>query len=259
MALTTNSFFNAVVALGGSEQDKPVRYVAAGFLYGHSIEKDYIGKQLYWVFLVTNRHVIENVRNLVIRFNGMDEVSVNPHPLPMGDSVQAHHCMTHPDSNINVAVLMIDAIDIVKTNTSDFNLDYLLADVHVTSKQEPHASRFREGNEIFVLGFPLGMVGNARNYVIVRQGIVARIQDWYENVSQSFLIDSSISTGNSGGLVIANPDFASFGRGTPIAYPKLIGMVSGYYPYENITSSSQTGRRVLVSQENSDLAVVVTH
>ena len=115
--------------------------------------------------------------------------------------------------------------------------------------------KFSEGDEIFVMGFPLGLAGDERNYVIVRQGMVARIRDWYEGYSKEFLIDSSIFPGNSGGPVIAKPTMFSYGQTMP--RPKLIGMVAAYLPYEDVAWSRQTGRPKMISEENSGLATVV--
>ena len=112
-----------------------------------------------------------------------------------------------------------------------------------------------EGDEVYTLGFPLGLAGDERNDVIVRQGVVARIGDWYDGRSDSFLIDASVYPGNSGGPVIAKPTLFSYIETRP--YPKLIGMVSGYVPYQDFARSDQTGELVSVSTENSGLARVV--
>ena len=116
-------------------------------------------------------------------------------------------------------------------------------------------SEFREGNEVFVLGFPLGLAGKSRNYAIVRQGIVARIHDWYDEEAKAFLIDSSVFPGNSGGPVLAKPTMHTYGKA--ISTAKLIGMVSGYVPYKDIARSDQTGLPMLAAQENSGPGIVV--
>ena len=114
---------------------------------------------------------------------------------------------------------------------------------------------FREGDEVYTLGFPLGLAGHDRNYPIARQGIVARIQDWYDGQSDSFLIDASIFPGNSGGPVIAKPTMYSYSQTR--TQPKLIGVVSGYLTHADVALRDQTGRPILASKENSGLATVV--
>jgi hypothetical protein len=39
---------------------------------------------------------------------------------------------------------------------------------------------------VFVLGFPMGLAGTQRNYVVVRQGAIARIGEMLDNASKSF-------------------------------------------------------------------------
>ena len=94
-----------------------------------------------------------------------------------------------------------------------------------------------------------------RNYVIVRQGVAARIRDWYDGQADTFLIDASVYPGNSGGPVIAKPTMFSYVETR--SHPKLIGMVSGYVPFQDVARSDQTGELVSVSTENSGLAEVV--
>ena len=112
-----------------------------------------------------------------------------------------------------------------------------------------------KATRVFVLGFPLALVGDRSNYVIARQGIIARIQDWYDQAANSFLIDASIFPGNSGGPVLAKP--ALYTYGTAFTSAMLIGVVSGYVPYNDIARSDQTGHPILSYAENSGLAVVV--
>ena len=101
----------------------------------------------------------------------------------------------------------------------------------------------------------MAMVGGDKNYVIVRQGIIARIQDWYDDAAKSYLIDSSVFPGNSGGPVLAKPTLHTYG--TAISRAKLIGMVSGYVSFQDVTRSDQTGLPMLALEENSGLANVV--
>ena len=255
MALLQEYFFNTVVALGVPLEDNSVRYTATGFLYGYPAGRNEKGKQTYWVFLVTNRHVIENATDIVVRFNAQSGANSKTYRLPMSNSEQAVHWATHPDSDIDIAVLLIDTF-LPEMEKSDIKLSFVCEDVHITTLDIMRNSEFAEGNEVFVLGFPLGMAGITQNYVILRQGTVARIRDWYNNDAKSFLIDSFIFPGNSGGPVFAKPVFAQYGT-KPSLNSSLIGMVSGYLPYTDTAYSHQTGRPKIVFEENSGLAEVV--
>ena len=252
MSLIPRFFLDSVVALGVPEPAGSVKFTATGFLYGHPVGKSEKGREQYWVFLVTNRHVITGKRKLWIRFNAPSGASPQSFPLPTADSTGETHWTFHPDSSVDVAVLVIDAISGPLT---EVRLSFIREDAHAASLEKLRQGKFSEGNEIFVLGYPLGLAGDEQNYVIVRHGIIARIRDYYENAAKFFLIDSSVFPGNSGGPVLAKPTLYTYGE--TISRAKMIGMVSGYLPFEDIAWSHQTGRPKLISEENSGLATVV--
>ena len=240
MSLIHPSFLKYVVALGipHSGKEDSIQFVATGFLYGHFASRDENGKSGYYPYLVTNRHVINGSKDLMVRLNG-DKSSALWRP---------DFWSTHPDPNVDVAV-------------APFHLElegfqsWFCSNRHVWFREELKQVGFMEGDEVYTLGFPLGIAGDERNYVIVRQGVVARIGDWYDGRSARFLIDALVYPGNSGGPVIAKPTMFSYRKTRP--YPKLIGMVSAYVPYQDFARSDQTGKVVSVSTENSGLAEVV--
>ncbi|MDE0043175.1 MAG: serine protease [Candidatus Poribacteria bacterium] len=251
MSLIPDFFLDTVVALGVPDPNGSVEFTATGFLYGYPVGKNEKGVQQYWIFLVTNRHVIANKTEFMVRFNGPMDASPKTYTLPVGNSPGAIHWTLHPDPNVDVAVLLIDAIgELLK----DVKLSFIYGN-YVASLEKLRQGKFSEGNEVFVLGYPMGLAGEEQNYVIVRHGIVARIQDWYDSSSKSFLIDSSVFPGNSGGPVFAKPTLHTYGEA--IIHAKLIGMVSSYLPYQEIAVSEQTGLRRMIFEENSGLATVV--
>ena len=160
-----------------------------------------------------------------------------------------------PDSDFDIAVLPILAVSIPNPSGISIGQYMFHDDTNTLLRDRLTDMEFREGNEVFVLGFPLAMIGGDKNYVIARQGIIARIQDWYDYAAKYFLIDASIFPGNSGGPVLAKPTLHTYGTTIPSAM--LIGVVSGYLPYHDIARSDQTGRPILSYSENSGLAVVV--
>lgn len=251
MSLIPHFFLDTVVALGVPDQNGSVKFTATGFLCGHPMGEKNKRNQGYWVFLVTNRHVIANKTEFMVRLNGPMNASPKTYTLPVGNSPGAMHWTLHPDPDVDVAVLLIDAIGEPLKNVKS---SFIFGD-YVASLEKLRQGKFSEGNEVFVLGYPLGLAGNEQNYVIVRHGIVARIQDWYDSSSKFFLIDSSVFPGNSGGPVFAKPTLHTYGEA--ITHAKLIGMVSSYLTYQEIAVSEQTGRRRMLFEENSGLATVV--
>ena len=257
MALIPPSFLDSVVALGTEAPDGTIKYHATGFLYGHPAEVAIAGEQKqYHVFLVTNRHVFQRAAQrsdtLHARFNRLREAGTNVYPILLENDSWT----VHPDPKADVAVLGINP----QTMKSD-GIDYFFfqADQHALTLEQACANEVSEGDGIFVLGFPLGEAGNERNYVIVRQGIVARVQHWLKGNARTFLIDASIFPGNSGGPVLLKPELASIQGTKANDRCSLVGMVSAYLPYQEIAVSEQTGRRRMIFEENSGLATVVPH
>ena len=244
MSLIPSHFLDTVVPIGVRLGDSEVRYGATGFVYTVAVGKAEDGDKLYVTFLVTNRHVAEGETELHVR-----------HTYPSGHtsvwSPLREQWTMHPDPDVDVAVMPFHSED---ADGNSVTVPSFL-EGHRMARTELMESEFREGNEVLVLGFPLGLAGNSRNYPIVRQGIVARIHDWYDEEARVFLIDSSIFPGNSGGPVLAKPTIHTYGKA--ISTAKLIGMVSGYVPYLDIARSDQTGLPILAAQENSGLGIVV--
>ena len=251
MTLIPPSYFNAIVAIG-EETDNGFRCGATGFLYGHPGDTNDDGSQLYYYTLITNRHVVDPgfssnaIAKPVARLNLSTGQASPPYSV--------ENWVPHPGT-LDVAVAPIDPQRI-----EELGVDYQLfsGDLNaLTREQVEQEAGIREGNGVFVLGFPLELAGQERNYVIARQGILARIQDWIRGDEETFLIDASIFPGNSGGPVITKPEFVSIADYESYSKSSLIGMVSGYRPYNDVAISQQTGQVRVIFQENSGLGVVI--
>ncbi len=255
MSLVPAYFLDSVAAIGEPGEHASINYVATAFLCGHPASTQTSKKHSYWTFVVTNRHVVRAERQLWIRFRapatGQD---APPFPIPVGESPPPDPWIFHPDPSIDLAVLPLDAVPM----PPEFQPSrFLTLDRHAIAREELRSSECNEGNEVFILGFPMGIAGASQNDVIVRHGIIARIQNWYDGRSKDFLIDSSIYPGNSGGPVVLKPVLWSASHKPKISHARLLGLVAAYLPYQDVAISRQTGRMRLVSEENSGLAQVV--
>ena len=261
MALIPPSFLNTTVALGGPSQDGTIQYTATGFIYGHPTGiTDDSGNKRYSLFLVTNQHVLEGAarRNTTFhaRFNRPMGSEASIYEIGLKDGNGSSLWTVHPDKDADVAVTRINYD---KLHADGIEFSWFPGDEAALTLCQARASEISEGDGIFVLGFPLGQAGDERNYTIVRQGILARVQDWLKGDARSFLIDASIFPGNSGGPVLLKPELASI-RGTQ-SHDRcvLIGMVSSYLPYRETAVSLQTERPRMTFEENSGLGVVMPH
>ena len=248
-----------------------------GFLYGYLVQGDPDPqKRLYEVYLVTARHVIEEhtATVAIARIAGQspstgancsskpatdDSISVRINPvntsLPGKDfELPLRDWFFHPNNGIDIAAVRLNA-QLLKTAGL---LDAFFSnDEFVANKEKLKSIGVAAGDGVFVLGFPMNLAGIQRNYVIVRQGCIARISDMLDGASPDYLVDAFVFPGNSGSPVILKPEIASI-SGTPTqskAY--LIGVVRLYQPYIDVAISPQTNRARISFEENSGLAEVL--
>ena len=72
-----------------------------------------------------------------------------------------------------------------------------------------------EGDFVYVLGYPMGIVAPDRQYAITRSGSIARIRDLLERRSNDFIVDAFVFPGNSGGPVVSKPEYFAI-QGTKV-------------------------------------------
>jgi len=255
MALIPGFFIDCIVAIGLPSEKKEGEWVASGFLYGDLKEKKEGGQNIYSVYLVTNRHVFENLQLTVLRFNPSGGEPAKVYPLPLlNESSKKLLWTSHPNSNIDIAVILINAQLLRKEN---IKFSYFMSDQHVAPLSKISELGIIEGDCVFILGFPMGLIGPERNYVIVRGGNIARIQDAIDRKSNEFLIDAFTFPGNSGGPVVTKPELVSIIGTKAVGSSYLIGIVAGYLSYQDFAISEQTKRRRVMFEENSGLTSVI--
>ncbi len=264
-ALLPPSFIDCVVAIGkvemtpGQQQGKWVAE-ASGFLYGDFASKQSAGENNYHLYLVTNRHVIEehvgNPANgpLMVRFNLKS--SAREYTAPLNDEHGKQNWHAHPNPLVDVAVISING-PFLKAEGARFS--FFTSDHDVLSRAKAKEVGLSEGDGVFVLGFPMGIVDGGQDYVIVRQGIIARIKDALDSSAvTSFLIDALIFPGNSGSPVVLKPDVLSIeGSKQAIKQAYLLGVVKSFRPYVDVAVSLQTKRPRVTFEKNSGLADVI--
>ena len=232
------NYMNAVAAVGYRRPDGKVKYTGSGFVYGVDARPDSDDERAYYSFVVTNCHVVAPLDKPFVRQSYLPTVE-KPHWTNVRGDCPKSEWTLHPDEKIDVAVYPVHTPDRGLGPEAFYN------DIDVLDPFDMAEIEFREGSEIYVLGFPLGLVDASNNYVIARQGIVARILDWYEGISRAYLIDSLNYPGNSGGPVITKHN------------SRLVGMVSAYLPFQDIARSQQTSKPMMSTYENSGLAIVM--
>ena len=247
MALFPAGYMKAIVSLGVS--DGPFAHVGTGFLYYCPIGKEEDRTQ-YRPFLVTNKHVMDG---------GIQDVRFN-HPVRGSPEVHALGAVTdgdwttHPDG-ADVAVIPLLSPGPLTLGRKVMKAEIFVGDVCTPSAND--LTSMTEGTGVFLIGFPLGLIGDARSFPIVRSGTIARIQDWLSGEEDTFLIDAPAFPGNSGGPVIVRPDTTAISGTTAITHALLVGVVSQTIRSREVAVSAQTGEQRVVFLENTGLSSVV--
>jgi S1-C subfamily serine protease len=257
VALIPPFFLDCVVAIGliASASDAPKQWVASGFLYAEVVKQaSSVEKNEYVVFLVTNRHVFQGHKEVSLRFNPKTDEPAREFKLSLEDSTGKRQWFSHPNPKIDIAIAPINTQAL---REQKIKYGVFLSDKHVLDRSKALADGISEGDGAYILGFPMGLIGGQRNYVIVRQGTIARLRDYLAGTSTEFLVDATIFPGNSGGPVITRPELTSIQGTKNIQSAHLVGVIQGYLPYDDVAISTQTKRPRVIFEENSGLASVV--
>ncbi len=254
MALLPPFYLDCVVAIGITGTNHLTAWIGTGFFYGFPCGKNEKGEQLYWVYLVTNKHVIGDQREVMVRLNPTSKENGRDFPLVLKDDAGKPTWHTHPDTSIDLAV---QRINVSVLNQHAMKFSFFEEDHHVTMRPSLANGALSEGDPVFTLGFPMGHVGTDRLYAICRQGIIARCRDWFDGKGKEILIDASVFPGNSGGPVISSIYPASINGTNARNLSALIGVVQSYIQYQDIAVSQQTRRPRIIFEENSGLASVI--
>lgn len=262
------SFLDRVVAVGRKDTTPGPNLgkwigEASGFLYGDFVGKNSEQKNLYQPYLVTNRHVIQDhlaATNgpLSVRLNQKSGGLVQEYDFPLiVDGVPTWRA--HPDPLVDIAVVYLNGPWFEQRG---IKFDYFHSDFDLLSRSKAKDLGLSEGYGVFVLGFPMNLVGTQQDYVIVRQGSIARVRDTLDSPAEVkiFLIDSFAFPGNSGSPVVLKPETPLEqypGEKPPIGAAYLLGIVKGYLPYTDMAVSPQTKHLRVTFEENSGLTEVI--
>ena len=139
----------------------------------------------------------------------------------------------HPETEVDVAALDVSVV------LNDLPLAHSILDYSMFVKQ-CHFDSFHVsiGDDILVIGYPLGLRHKNQNYPLIRKGIIATkigemigiTENGRERIIRGFLIDGGASPGSSGSPVIHDPSYVkSSNQGVIIggnSTPFLLGIVS---------------------------------
>jgi S1-C subfamily serine protease len=252
MALIPPHFIDCVVAIGTSTNEGQ-RWIGTGFLFGNLNEITPDNSNTYDVYLVTNKHVLKNLDNIHVRFNPQTGQSAKDYHISLKDQNGKQIWTGNSVPEIDVAVLQLN---IQRVRDEGMKCNFFESDKHSANTDELIKREASEGDPVFVMGFPMGIVAADRQHVFVRGGIISRIKDLFEKRSKDYVVDAFVFPGNSGGPVISKPENSSI-VGTKFSnVASLIGIIKSYIPYSDVAISQQTGNPRIIFEENSGLSKV---
>lgn len=254
MALLPPFFLDSVVALGVGDDTKSRRWIGTGFIYGNLIANGAAAQdKRYNLWLMTNKHVLEGLQAVYLKFNSAAGPNSKDFRVPLIARNGRLNWIGHPEDKTDVAAIFLNAEFMAKEALKFLPI---LSDLHTCSKTTMKSGTVNEGDRVFVLGFPMGLVSTERQYVICRSGIVARIRDYLDDRTPDFLVDAPVFPGNSGGPVILCPSALAIEGTKAPERADLIGLVKSYVPYRDVAISAQTQKPRITFEENSGLTAV---
>jgi len=249
MALIARKYLDSVVGIGVGDDPANRQWVGTGFIYGQFVKEENEDRT-YNIVLVTNKHVLEGYPAVWLKFNrSSGGVGSQDFRVPLLDSGGTKLWSSHPTADVAAF-----AINIQMLIQSGHEPEVVLSDQNTELLADLRDRGASEGDGVFLLGFPMNLVGQNRQYVICRIGCLARIRDLYDGESDSFLIDALLFPGGSGGPVFAIPTATALKNTAPLQKSCLIGIVHGYLSYSDVAVSKQTQRPRVVFEENSGLS-----
>lgn len=254
MALIPPFFFDCVVAIGAKNTTGATQWVGTGFLFGKLIEpvQDPANKQ-YAAYLVTNKHVLQNHKAIVLRFNPESGLAAREFNESLVDASGNQTWTGHPLNNVDVAVISLNG---PKLREEALRFALFTSDETSFTKQAMKDNEIMEGDSVFMLGFPMGHVGNEGQYVLLRSGVISRVREMLENRGHDFVVDAWSFPGNSGGPVVLKPEALSINGTKAHTNAVLIGVVKGNINYQETAVSPQTGRPRITFEQNTGLSLV---
>lgn len=251
MAIIPSFFMNAVVALGLVLQNNEKHWIGTGFIVGR---KELDNPSLSTYYIITNKHVVKNHKQIYVRFNSTGGQLVKDYKIDLIDEKGNTLYSAHPNDNSDVIALQILPQTLIndKSIWGAFDLDE-----HALTLSQMQKTGVEEGSLVYALGFPMNLVGEIKT-PICRLGCISRVSDAFllSKGTPQFLVDAQTFPGNSGGPIVYRPENTSI-TGTPTnTNANLIGILSGYIPYQEKLISIQTGKERMTQEENSGLTIV---
>lgn len=240
MSLLHRTFFESVISINiYHPQANGFATIGTGFIFGKTV------KGIHKRYLVTNRHVLENIDVFFVNF--FDSSVVNKRYIKLE---KRYKKVQYNRQGIDVAVV---DLTVELNQIKEFDISCVPSEYSLTSKQMEENNIY-EGSMLYVLGHPINISSSNRFFPICRIGSIAQISNIYRDQhhgEKSFLADCPVLPGNSGGPIFLKPDAMSYKSMRTPKETYLIGIVNANIRYGDVSTDD------LSKSENTGLSNVI--
>ena len=182
--------------------------------------------------LVSNKHVFGNSSEIVLsQYSSSGQTSALI-VIQLKDKNGNKLWVEHPDSMTDIAAIKVKYFQRIGQLRAEI--------IQISTKMFAKSDEIIEGDDVFILGFPMGIRTSSKSFPLVRSGVLSLkpTEDFLilpnggiigRNI---YLLDANILGGNSGSPVflkpVVNRPFLNPRELGRITQPKLIGIVSAY-------------------------------
>ncbi len=256
MSLLSQIFKQSVVAIYRCHniEKKKKTLLGTGFFYGRYNREVDRKNNLYHLYLVTCRHVIEEDEVIYLRFGNDDNLfGMNITKYQKRFLSGKNNWFEHHKKDLDVAVIPIQAPFFEHIQKTYKSVEYLKNDQHIANLAKMNDLGITEGDSIFVIGYLQEIAMDKKDKLMARSGCISHIESLFD--SDDFIIDAFTFPGNSGGPVILKPEAMSLDGNKPNLNAYVIGLVSDYYSHSEKAYLRNNEYRVLYD-DNSGLTSV---
>ena len=244
MSLIPKFFMDAVLSIGVRNNKGKVQWIGTGFFVMKRLNAE-----RYQPFLVSNKHVLVDKDQVVIRMKESDSGNIRILDVPLKEN-ETSLVFEHPHEDVDIAVVLLNGSYIMKNKLQFSAFDI---DEHTLTSEEFLAQGGDEGSFIYMLGYPMGLVDVDSNSPICRSGCVARMSKGEIDKTKKILLDIQNFPGNSGSPIISKPEVVSISGTKALGKCALIGIVNSYIVYNAPVVNNLT-KKVEIRSENSGIA-----
>ena len=181
--------------------------------------------------LVSNKHIFNGFSQIVLSQYSTEGYTSAQIIITLKDKNGNRLWVEHPDSMTDIAAIKVKYFERI----GELRAEIIGIPINLFAKSE----ELSEGDDVFILGFPMGIRTTAKSFPMIRTGVISLKPTEDFLVVQNdriigrniYLVDANILGGNSGSPVFLKPTLSRpFISPNAIGstQPKLIGIVSSY-------------------------------